>query len=89
MKITVIGTDDWVVVYKDGVSVWNGHNISGEDMLDVLGIPYKLYQEDLDFDADDYYDVSWFQNTNTSEGQPLDQGDLDRRVDEGLMDSLL
>ena len=43
--------DDWVGVYKSGDLVFQGHSVSGTQMLEALGIPYR--ERELDFEAED------------------------------------
>jgi hypothetical protein len=82
----LVKTDDWIVIYSGGVSVWSGHSIDAASLLRVLGVPYAEYYEELPvLDNDAYYETSWFQNARYDEGQPLDLAELEHRVNEGLM----
>lgn len=40
-KIDIHQVDDWIAIYKNGKRIYSDHSITGEDMLDLLGIPYE------------------------------------------------
>lgn len=40
-QITIAQWDDWVNLYINGVSVYEGHAINGTQMLEALGISFE------------------------------------------------
>jgi hypothetical protein len=47
-EIVIIYTDDWERMYVNGNLVHDHHPLSGDEMLDVLGIKYTLAYVDTD-----------------------------------------
>lgn len=42
--IVLVYSDDWLRMYVDGKLVHNHHPLSGDEMLDELGIKYSVVQ---------------------------------------------
>ena len=53
--IVLVYSEDWMMLYIDGKMVFQDHSIEPEDLLTILGIPYKL--TGLRFTA--YQDGEW------------------------------
>lgn len=86
--VTIVQTEDWIVVYRGDDCVWSGHSIDGLSMLSILSIPHSTYYESWGASEENYYDTSWFQTEYYDHGRVggvINQSDLDRRVNEGLM----
>lgn len=46
-KIVLAIGDDWVGLYIGGLLVYEGHDISNSNLMDVLGIPHEaVYPDD-------------------------------------------
>ena len=51
-KIVIVNGDDWAGIYIDGKLQYEGHSISPNDILTVLGIEHKEIECDYDWLAE-------------------------------------
>ena len=46
MKVTIIETDNWVIVFKDNEVIVSGHSYELEDVLESLGVEVAYHWVD-------------------------------------------